>query len=186
MTILSFCIFYLYSTSQIPIIQKIAFYLASKLWITSLPEIIVPSIAVIMLIFGLFLIFRASSIPSIVIPLGTFIMFLFGAISIIYGLGFFISPFDFKLLIILFSGVIYAVNSLITIKTKNLKNEFIIIYSTILMLYFTSMFLYLIITGAWRNFFGGALTFSLLPYIIFPLFFIIFLRRSIIKQKLKN
>ena len=186
MSIVSLSIFYLYSIPQIPIIRKLALGLISILGISSFPAIAIPITGIVMLALGLISILGISSFPAIAIPITGIVMLAFGLISILHGYDFFILFSSLPLLLIFISGLIYILSSILLFRLRNWQRKLIIAYSIIIIIYFISLFIYLTISGAWRNFFGGALAFSLLPYILFPLFFIIFLTIPKIKEQFKK
>ncbi len=139
--------------------------------------------------------FDLTSIPAITILISGVIMAIFSLFSILLGLDFFQSPFrsqlyvdhfaniSFALLLILISGLVYTVSIFFLFKLKNLARKLIISGSIILILYFLPVSVYLF-SDPWG--WGGVAAISLLPYIIFPLFFIIFFIRPQIKEYFKK
>jgi len=136
---------------------------------------------------GLISLIRLSYLPPLAIPIVGIMMLIFGLISLVYSFGFLITlaPISFRIFLILIAAIIYILNSLLIYKLKNWNRKLIIIASIILITYFIPLLIYLTIFGAWQDFFGGALAFSLMPYIIFPLFLIIFFTRPNIKELFK-
>lgn len=174
MFVISLSIFYLYSMPQIPVVTKFIFGLLSILRISFLPTIVMPLLGIVTFIFGLLSIFGILSFQTIAMPVVGIIIFVFGLFSFLRG----ISPrLSFLLILFVISGFIYLLSSFFLFRLKSWARKIIINYSIILLFCFIPLFVYFFMCGAWQNFFAGALAFSLLPYIIFPIFFIISLTR---------
>ncbi len=197
MFIASLGLFSVYSAIPIMTIKRFVFNLLSTFFdLTSIPAITILISGVIMAIFSLFsILLGLTSIPAITILISGVIMAIFSLFSILLGLDFFQSPFrsqlyvdhfaniSFALLLILISGLVYTVSIFFLFKLKNLARKLIISGSIILILYFLPVSVYLF-SDPWG--WGGVAAISLLPYIIFPLFFIIFFIRPQIKEYFKK
>ena len=116
------------------------------------------------------------------------VMFLFSIFSIFYGLIFFPRPLlelseRIARLLILVSGIVYFMDSIFIFKLRKRARILIIYYSIFLLFYFIPLFLNYIFyewdPGLWKE----VIAISISPYIIFPLFFIIFFTRPKVKEQ---
>lgn len=153
----------------------------------SLPLIIFPISGILMLVLGLSFIFLGLLFSSSAIFLNVCILMLVvGLFSIILSLGFFTYPFNFFSLfplLIFVSGMLYIPFSLFLLKKKVWVRKLVIVHSIVLILCFMPFSIYCALDpSGW----GMAVTFSTVPYIIYPLFFIIFFTRPKIKELFKK
>jgi hypothetical protein len=168
---------------QIPVIGKLISNLLSVFGILSLPPITIPLIGFAAFILGLLSVFVLLLFSTTAISLISIAVFIFGLFSLLRGL----SPrWSFLLALILVSGLAYLLSSPFLFKLKNWARKLTINCSIILLICFVPLLIYFTVSGAWQNFFVGALAFSSIPYIMFPLFFIIFLSRPKIKEQFKK
>ncbi len=192
-SIMSLGIFSLYALWSLPGIELFR-KLLHNLFFKSLPlpTIMIPIIGVVMLTLGLlFILIGLSFSLAIVVPIGAIVMLVFGLVSILFGLpglsfSYSSSHFnlmDICLILIFVSGLLYIVSSIFLFQLKKPAKELSLIPSIILMVCLTPVAL----SGMFDPWgWGKLLAFSLLPYIIFPLFFIIFLTRPKIKELFKR
>lgn len=111
---------------------------------------------------------------------------IFGILSlIIFGLGLFSFSFHFVITnsLISISGFIYIISGIFLFRLRNWAKNLALNCSTILLFYFIPVSLFLI-TDRWG--WGKLIAPLFLPYILFPLFFIIFLTRPRIKEQFKK
>ncbi len=126
-------------------------------------------------------------IESINSVISGIITFIFGIFSLIFGLGL----FSFRSILILetykflifISGTIYIISGIFLFRLKKWARKLTIVCSTVLLFYFIP-FLIILITDPWG--WAQLIVPLCLPYILFPLFFIIFLTRPQIKEKFRK
>jgi len=155
----------------------------SVYWLLPIPGIAKIRVSLSSVFFG------SSLFPPIMVPISGVIMLLFGLYSVFFGLGFFVHPINqFHIisiypLLIFISGLLYIVSSIFLFRIEGWVRKLIITHSIILMLYFLTFSIYCIPDPeGW----GKMAAFSIIPYILFPLFFIIFFTRPQIKGQFKH
>lgn len=140
---------------------------------------------VVMFVFSIFSLFFGVAFFSHLTRIRLFgiVMFIFALFSIFFGIRFFPNT-SISQVLILISGGVYLLGSIfLTYIFKKWVRKFISIYSIILLLYFVLLSIYLI-PDPWG--WGGFMALSFSPYILFPLFFIIFFTRPVIKEQFKK
>ena len=143
-------------------------------------------LGIITLILGLFAMFRGAKLfPSVGVAVFRITMLTFGIFSILVGLRFFAKPllqwyYRITQILILASGIIYIISSIsLSSGLKNLTRKLVFSYSVILLLYFVPFSIFLApVPFGW----GPVMLLSFSPFIIIPIFFIIFLIRHKVKE----
>ncbi|MFH0762529.1 MAG: hypothetical protein V1925_01405 [Candidatus Omnitrophota bacterium] len=188
-SLFSLGVFSLYILWPVPKIIQAIHYFSHKLFL-SLPAIMVPICATVMLIFGLFcLLIALPSLPAIMVPICATVMLIFGLFSLLLGLDFFMHPLGylellrFFLPLIFISGIVYSFSCVFLFKLKHWSRNIVIIWSVIPLFYFIPNVIYLFF-DPWG--WGKMIAFSFFPYIFFPSFFIIFLTRKQVKELFKK